>query len=364
MLIDARAVLVELVLPSGPGFGVRRSAGGPFVVEDQALVVYQTPSDAGFADDAVPSERFDLVHAADRLTARRHPWTPELLDAVVLVHDLSAQLGLTGTHARTGPGSRLRTVAAERRLDERIAADENRQLFELPTQWLAGLPTIELAAVTAEWLDALAALDAALRWVPGPPTLPRVVSVSLEELVPEVEVLWLGAAERGGFTLMAGADPMSDLPARFLGRTGTVELYADVEALRAYLSDGAPRLPGVPSWHRLVDAGRVVDLTPYEDNVIDLDELGATLHRLTPTVADQLLRARLLIVDLADAVEAIDVLDRLADGPLARLFDRDLPVLAEDPRRAADRIAALDADLLGAEWAELVKALASRLSWR
>lgn len=357
-------MLVELVLPSGTGFAVRRSAGGPLVVEDRALVVYATGAEAGFDADPVPTERFDLVHAADRLTARHHPWTPELLDAVVLVHDVSAQLGLTGTHARTGPGSRLRTVAAERRLDERIAADEHRQLFELPTQWLAGLPTIELAAVTAEWLDALAALDAAVRWVPEPPALPRDVSVSLEELVPGVEVLWLGAAERGGYTLMAGADPVTDQPARFLGRAGSVELYADPPALRAYLADGAPRMAGVPTWHRLVEASEAVDLTPYDDNVVDLDELGATLHRLNPAAADQLLRARTLLTDLAGAVEAAEVLDRLSDGPLARLFDRDLPVLAEGGRRATDRIAALDADLLGAEWGELVKALATQLSWR
>jgi hypothetical protein len=361
---SARAVLVELVLPSGAGFAVRRSAGGPLVVEDRALVVFSTAQEAGFDADTVPPERFDLVHAADRLTARHHPWTSDLLDAVVLMHELSAQVGLPGTAARTAPGSRLRTVAAERRLDERIAADEYRQPFEPPTQWLAGLPAIELAAVTAEWLDALAALDAAVRWVPAPPARPRDVAVSLEELVPGVEVLWLGAAGRGGYTLMAGADPVTDQPARFLGRAGRVELYTDPEALRAYLADGAPRLAGVPTWHRLVEASQAVDLTPYDDNVVDLDELGATLHRLTPAAADQLLRARTLLADLTAAVDAADVLDRLADGPLARLFDRDLPVLAEGGRRASDRIAALDADLLAAQWDQLVTALAAQLTWR
>jgi hypothetical protein len=361
------ALLVELRLPSGTGYAVRHGPAGALLLDRRRLVVYRSPADAGLDEDREPWDRHDLLGAADRLVARHSTWTPDLLDAVLLMHELATDLGLADVAGWTGPQSRLRTVAADQRLAEHLAVAEGVGPY-LPVaqrggRRFEGVPALELAALHGQWLDAVSRLDAAVLWRPEPPSEPAGAVVALEDLVPGVEVLWLAAAGHGGFTLVAGADPVNDQPTRFLGRPGRVEVFAGEAGLRAHLAAGAAAMPGVPRWHRLADAADTVDLQPYEDNVVDLDELGERLRRPRQHDADDLLRGWALVADLAAACGAGKVRDEMSVGPLARALEVDLPVIADGDLRAQGRLDGLDGPALADAWDALLSSLSDAVTW-
>ena len=179
--------------------------------------------------------------------------------------------------------------------------------------------------------------------------------VPLEDVV-DAEVLWLRLAGQAGYTLRRRPDPAAE-PV-FLGAPGELRLAGDLDTLAAHLRSGAAGgFPGEPAWADVVARG--VDLEPYEDAVIDLDELGDAIDaQLGRDTALALLDAQLLVLDLAewcglDEVRAAFEQDRA----LGRLLVAVAPEVAQRAPRAAARLAGTDLDAVREEWHDCLAAL-------
>ena len=108
-----------------------------------------------------------------------------------------------------------------------------------------------------------------------------------------------------------------------------------------------------------------VDFEPYEDNVVDLDELGRSLGPgLDREGAEALLGARQLVQELAIWLGLDDVTSAFdEDQPLGRFFVRDLLDLVTGSIRASGRLREVDFESVTASWQACVSDLASRVHW-
>ncbi len=234
----------------------------------------------------------------------------------------------------------------------------------LPGPSYTGLPSEEaprdLGGRTL-WDLAVAEVDARLGPPPSAPVSAPGLAVAIEAVAAGVESLWLGLDDVGVHTLVLRDD---EAGWQFLGEPGRLVAAGSAAGLLAFVSHGVdPALDAAP-WSAL--RGREdVDIEPYEDNVIDLDELGRSIGpELERGGASALLDARPLIQELAtwlgldNAVSAFD-----EDQPLGRFFIRDLLDIAGGDARAISRLQEVDFDPVTASWQTCVSDLAGSLHW-
>jgi hypothetical protein len=191
--------------------------------------------------------------------------------------------------------------------------------------------------------------------------LTLVLAVPLEEVAAGVESLWVGLDDAGAHTLVVRDDEAGWV---FLGAPGGVVAAGSAAALMAFVCHGQDPLLDTEPWQPL--RGRDdVDFEPYEDNVVDLDELGRSLGPgLDREGAEALLGARQLMQELAiwlgldDVTAAFD-----EDQPLGRFFVRDLLDLVTNSINAPDRLREVDFEAVTASWQSCVSDLASRVHW-
>ncbi|MEP6667238.1 MAG: hypothetical protein ABJA81_12395 [Nocardioidaceae bacterium] len=146
------------------------------------------------------------------------------------------------------------------------------------------------------WDWAVAEVDARVGSPPSAEVSGLVLAIPVEEVAPGVESLWLGLDEAGAHTLVVRDD---EAGWEFLGGPGRVVAAGSAAALLAFVSHSVdPALDAQP-WRAL--RGRDdLDIEPYADNVIDLDELGRSIGpELDRGGASALLDARPLIQELA-----------------------------------------------------------------
>ena len=368
---DDGATLVAIELPSGTGYALRTwhpDDGERLLTDSGRLVLFASADDAARHIGSRPErlESHDLVSVADTLGASHADTGPaaESGARLLLEADSAVQIGLTRL---VGPGSAVWRVAAEagrtriRDSEPAVASSEG-----VLSQGLGGQYFALAGEARHDWLQALSVLEEHVSWV-GDRTTPAVETgaSALEDAVPGVEVLWIGADGLSGYTVSAWADPERELDVRFLGRPGEVVAWAELEQLSAYLRSDAPRMPGVDAWHRLAD-DEAVDLEPYEEAVVDLDELGDVLdERLSRADAARLQRGFDLIRDLARWTGSEDVLAELEpDRPLGRFAARDLPDLVEGSPRGRARLADTWFEPLVEQWRAAVALVAARIDWR
>jgi len=211
------------------------------------------------------------------------------------------------------------------------------------------------------WDWAVAEVDARVGDPPsgGEPVL--VLAPPIEEVAPGAECLWLGLEGAGAHTLMVRDDEKGW---QFLGERGLVIASASAAGLMAFVCHGEDEaLEGGP-WTPL--RGRDdVDFEPFEDNIVDLDELGSLLGPgLDRAGAAALLDARPLVQELATWLEldaAVTAFDE--DQPLGRFFVRDLLDLVSGSGNASSRLREVDFDPIAVSWQTSVAAIASRVHW-
>ena len=188
-----------------------------------------------------------------------------------------------------------------------------------------------------------------------------VLAMPIENVASGVESLWLGLDDAGAHTLVARDDEAGWV---FLGEPGRVASAASVAGLMAFVCHGQDPMLDTEPWQPL--RGRDdIDFEPYEDNVLDLDELGRSLGPgLDRDGAEALLDARLLVQELAtwlgldEVVRAFD-----EDQPLGRFFVRDLLDLVAGRAGASIRLNDVDFEAVTASWQACVSDLASRMHW-
>jgi hypothetical protein len=235
----------------------------------------------------------------------------------------------------------------------------------LPGPWYLGMPSEESFrrpdGVRSVWDWAVSHVEARLGSPPSAAVSARGSSIPLEEVVAGMESLWLGIDDAGAHTLVVRDDEVGWL---FLGEPGRVAAAGSAAGLIAFVSHGVdPALEAEP-WPSL--RGRDdVDVEPYEDNVIDLDELGRSIGPgLDRDGAEVLLDARTLVQELAtwlgldDVVRAFD-----EDQPLGRFFVRDLLDLVTGSTSAAGRLREVDFEPITASWRACMSDIASRVQW-
>ena len=217
------------------------------------------------------------------------------------------------------------------------------------------------AGGTTLWDWAVSEVNARL----GPPPSADVSALNLatpiEEVASGVESLWIGLDDSGAHTLVLRDDEAGWV---FLGEPGRVVAAASATGLMAFVSHGQDPLLNTEPWQAL--RGRDdVDFEPYEDNVVDLDELGRSLGPgLGREGAEALLEARQLVQELAIWVGLDDVAEAFDENqPLGRFYGRDLLDLVTGSTRAPERLRELDFDPIVASWRTCVSAIASRLHW-
>jgi hypothetical protein len=331
-------------------------------------VLFLSADDAARHAGSRPSrlESHDLVAVTDSLGTSHADTGPAAESAARMLLDLDRDLQ-AGLTPLVGPGSAVWQVSADagrarvRGSEPAVASSEG-----LLPQGLGGQRFALAGEARADWLEAVRLLEDRVRWVGDPQGTAGDApgSAALEDVVPGVEVLWIGADGWSGYTLSAWADPERELDVRFLGRPGEVVAWADLSQLSAYLRSDAPRMPGVQAWARLA-GDEPVDLEPYEDAIVDLDGLADDLHEnLTREDAQRLLRGFDLVRDLARWTGRDDVLAELEpDRPLGRFAARDLPDLVEGSARGRARLADTWFEPLVEQWLTLVAALASSIEW-
>jgi hypothetical protein len=233
-----------------------------------------------------------------------------------------------------------------------------------------GLPTLIPAATPTPslrvWQWAVEEVDGRIESPGGAPAGPSAVSslvtaVPLEEVAPGVESLWLGVADAGAYTLLH-----RDIEAGwlFLGPPGTLAAAGSTAGLVDFLSRGEDPALAEPPWLGL--RGRTdLDVEPYEDNVIDLDQLGLLLGApLDRAAAAALLDVRPLVQELGGWLDLDDVLRTFdEDQPLGRFFVRDLLDIVGGSPGALSRLEERDVDLLTESWTACMTSIAGRIRW-
>ena len=211
------------------------------------------------------------------------------------------------------------------------------------------------------WGWAVAEIDARVGKPPsaGGPAL--VLAPPIEEVAPGVECLWLGLDGEGAHTLLVRDD---EAGWQFLGEPGQVVASASAAGLMAFVCHGEDEVLEGGPWVAL--HGRDdVDFEPFEDNIVDLDELGSLLGpSLDRTAASALLDARPLVQELASWLELDDVVTAFdEDQPLGRFFIRDLLDLVSGSGNASSRLREVDFDPIAVSWQTSVAAIAGRVHW-
>jgi hypothetical protein len=199
----------------------------------------------------------------------------------------------------------------------------------------------------------------------GPPPAEVDPSVALltpiEEVAPGVESVWLGVGENGAHTAMFRDDEEGWA---FLGEPGWVLASRSADGLMTFVSSADDAALEVEPWTAL--RGREdVDYEPYEDNIVDLDELGRSLNEeLDRDGAAALLDARPLMHELATWLELDEVVAAFdEDRPLGRFFVRDLLDLVGGSAGASSRLREVDFEPIEAAWQSCMSEIASRVHW-
>ena len=214
---------------------------------------------------------------------------------------------------------------------------------------------------TTLWDWAVSEVNARVGPPPSTEASALVLAVPVEEVASGVESLWVGLADSGAHTLVLRDDEAGWV---FLGEPGSVVAAGSVAGLMAFVCHGQDPLLDTEPWQPL--RGRDdVDFEPYEDNVIDLDELGRSLGpQLDREGAEALLGARQPVQELAiwlgldDVTAAFD-----EDQPLGRFFVRDLLDLVTGSSWASGRLRELDFEPIVASWQWCLAEIASCLRW-
>jgi hypothetical protein len=211
------------------------------------------------------------------------------------------------------------------------------------------------------WEWAVSEVDARLGAPPSTDASGLLSAVALEEVAAGAESLWIGMDDAGAHTLVVRDDEAGWL---FLGEPGRLVVAASTASLLTFVSRGVDPALDVATWAPL--RGRDdVDMEPYEDNVVDLDELGRSIGPgLDQGAAAALLDARPLMQELATwlgldhVVRAFD-----EDQPLGRFFVRDLLDLVTGSVNSPGRLRGVDFESVSANWQSCVSDLASRVHW-
>ena len=214
---------------------------------------------------------------------------------------------------------------------------------------------------TTLWDWAVSEVNARVGPPPSAEVSALVMATPVEEVASGVESLWVGLDNAGAHTLVVRDDETGWV---FLGEPGNVVAAGSAAGLMAFVSHGQDPLLDSEPWQPL--RGRDdVDFEPYEDNVVDLDELGRSLGPgLDREGAEALLGARQLMQELAIWLGLDDVTTAFdEDRPLGRFFVRDLLDLVTGSSRAAGRLRELDFEPIVASWQACVSDLANRVRW-
>jgi hypothetical protein len=214
---------------------------------------------------------------------------------------------------------------------------------------------------TTLWEWAVSEVDARVGNPPVAGSSDLVLAMPVEEVASGVESLWVGLDDAGAHTLVVRDDEAGWV---FLGEPGRVVAAGSAAGLMAFVCHGHEPLLDTEPWQAL--RGRDdLDFEPYEDNVVDLDELGRSLGPgLDRAGAEALLDARLLVQELAiwlgidDIAAAFD-----EDQPLGRFFVRDLLDLVTGSAKAPGRLRDTDFEPITASWQACVSRVASRVHW-
>lgn len=188
-----------------------------------------------------------------------------------------------------------------------------------------------------------------------------MLATPIEQVATGVESLWVGLDDASAHTLVRRDD---EAGWAFLGEPGRCVAARSAAGLIAFVCHGQDPLLDTEPWQAL--RGRDdVDFEPYEDNVVDLDELGRSLGpALDRAGAEALLDARLLVQELAiwlgidDIAAAFD-----EDQALGRFFVRDLLDLVTGAATASGRLRDTDFEPITASWQACVSTIASRVHW-
>jgi hypothetical protein len=358
--IDSGVTVLSLGLPSGDGYAVMTGPGG-VRVENGRLVLFTSLEEASGGRPPAWIERHDLVAVGAGLVTGGD--TDALAEATTLLRQL-ARLAGAEVEGLVGPGTAVGRVVSGRIPQAAAGRPALAMTYALMAQSSPSNAMMIRGEAQHEWMGALQVLERHVRWVGEPSIGGTPGATPLEAVVPGVEVLWIGADGSAGYTLCAWADPANDQDTRFLGRDGQVVAWTEPAELAAYLRDGASPMPGVPLWHRLTDTE--VDLEPYEEAVVDFDELGDRIGvAMTDADARELARGASLLRDLAVAVRAEETLAALEpDRPLGLFLARDLPDFSSNPVAAQRRLRDTDLDVVGEDWRDAVADVASRIAWR
>jgi hypothetical protein len=214
---------------------------------------------------------------------------------------------------------------------------------------------------TTLWDWAVSEVDARVGPPPSADVSALVLAMPIEEVAGGVESMWVGLDDAGAHTLVVRDDEAGWV---FLGQPGRLVAAGSASGLMAFVCHGQDALLNTEPWQAL--RGRDdVDFEPYEDNVVDLDELGRSLGPgLDREGAEALLAARQLMQELAIWLRLNDVTAAFGeDQPLGRFFVRDLLDLVTGSTSASGRLHEVDFEAVTASWQACVSDLASRVHW-